>query len=368
MKRILLLVPGAYGEIGGIGLYCRDVAEALAAMPDVDAVTVVPRQVQLALETPPAKVSFLVDAAKGMKDFTRISLKEAWKGADLVICGHIFMLPLAVAVKAITRAPLVLIVYGIDVWEPSRRLADRMLSRCDAIWSISEVTRERMQAWSHLSQSRFRILPNAIHLDRYGMRPPDAGLKQRLGLAGRKIVMTLARLPGADRYKGVDEMLECLPRLLEAEPMLTYVVVGDGPDRGRLEAKARSIGVAERVVFTGYIDEREKADYYRLADAFVMPGRGEGFGFVYLEALACGVPAVGSIMDGSRDALRNGLLGELVDPREPEAIVTATLRALDKPKGIPDGIEHFAWPAFCARIAVAVRELVPLQQKAARAT
>ncbi len=65
------------------------------------------------------------------------------------------------------------------------------------------------------------------------------------------------------------------------------------------------------------IEEAEKADYLRLADVFALPGRGEGFGIVYLEALACGVPAVGSQLDGSREALRGGELGELADPTDP---------------------------------------------------
>jgi glycosyltransferase involved in cell wall biosynthesis len=87
------------------------------------------------------------------------------------------------------------------------------------------------------------------------------------------------------------------------------------PDRRCLQEKARSLGVHGRVVFAGYVPESEKADHYRLADAYVMPGRGEGFGIVYLEALACGVPVVASEVDGSREAVREGALGILVDPR-----------------------------------------------------
>ena len=88
-----------------------------------------------------------------------------------------------------------------------------------------------------------------------------------------------------------------------------------------------------------------------------MPGRGEGFGFVFLEALACGVPVVGSLIDGSREALRDGLLGELVDPTDPASIQHGILAALAKPKGIPDGLSYFCWPAFAQRVAGAVYDL-----------
>jgi phosphatidylinositol alpha-1,6-mannosyltransferase len=100
-------------------------------------------------------------------------------------------------------------------------------------------------------------------------------------------------------------------------------------------------------VFAGYIPEREKADHYRLADAYVMPGRGEGFGIVYLEALACGVPVVASKLDGSREAVRDGALGILVDPNDAEGIKGGILEALARPKGVVlEGLEYFSYANF----------------------
>jgi len=114
---------------------------------------------------------------------------------------------------------------------------------------------------------------------------------------------------------------------------ITYLIVGDGRDRRRLEEKARSLGVGDRVVFAGFIPESEKTEHYRLADAYVMPGWGEGFGFVYLEALACGIPALGSKLDGSREALRDGDLGILVDPHDRDDLWQGLLEVLIRPRG-----------------------------------
>ena len=86
-------------------------------------------------------------------------------------------------------------------------------------------------------------------------------------------------------------------------------------------------GAAE-VTFTSVVPEAEKADHYRLADAFVMPGRGEGFGIVYLEAMACGIPVLGSRLDAGREALRQGELGILVDPDDRDALGRAA--AIDR--------------------------------------
>jgi glycosyltransferase involved in cell wall biosynthesis len=106
------------------------------------------------------------------------------------------------------------------------------------------------------------------------------------------------------------------------------------------------------------IGEADKADYFRLADAFVMPGKGEGFGFVFLEALACGVPAVGSQLDGSREALRGGELGELANPTDPASVRECIHRALAKLPAIPPGLSYFDWPHFQNRLAAATRQVI----------
>ena len=107
------------------------------------------------------------------------------------------------------------------------------------------------------------------------------------------------------------------------------------------------------VIFTGQIPESEKVAHYNLADAFVMPSTGEGFGIVLIEAAACGVPVIGSRADGSREALRDGLLGRLVDPRKPEELIEAVTAVLKNPSSRvrADGIDMFSTQNFRARVA-----------------
>src|SRR2546427_5837520 len=133
-------------------------------------------------------------------------------------------------------------------------------------------------------------------------------------------------------------------------PDLMYLILGDGDDRIRLQEKARTRGLDRHVNFGGFIPEEQKADHLRLADAFVMAGRGEGFGIVFLEAMACGVPVVGSTLDGSREALRDGRLGLLVDPDDRTALADAIATALAMPKGVPDGLDYFHVARFAERV------------------
>lgn len=362
---MLLLTTDAYGGHGGIALYNRDLARALASMADVNEVVVVPRTLPFEPSEIPEKVRFMADAAGGKLRYVRAAWAAAAGRFDLLICGHVNLLPLAAMLNLKVGAPLVLMGYGIDVWSPPSAWVRVWLRRVDAIWTISEFTRKRMNAWAGLPDSMFVLLPNAIQLERFGLAEKRADLQARFGLSGRKVLMTLARLSRLERYKGIDEVLEVLPSLLRQEPTLIYLIAGNGDDRPRLEAKARQLEIEEHVVFAGFVEESEKADHLRLADVFVMPGHGEGFGFVFLEALACGVPVVGSILDGSREALLDGELGELVDPRDPVSIREGIVRALHKPIGVPPRLEHFAWPRFQERVTAAVNSVHANVRKAA---
>jgi len=102
-------------------------------------------------------------------------------------------------------------------------------------------------------------------------------------------------------------------------------------------------------VFAGYIPEEEKAAHYRLADAFVMPGRGEGFGIVYLEAIACGIPVVASKADASREAVLDGRMGALADPSNPQEVRAAIKEALARPRAVQKQLEYFSFDCFVDR-------------------
>jgi phosphatidylinositol alpha-1,6-mannosyltransferase len=355
--KILFLAMDAFGGLGGIAKYNRDLLRALTSTPGVTEVVAAPRRMPLPPETLPAKLTYLTGGVSGKLSYISTVIRQLRKNSrfDLVCCGHIKLLPLAFLAKLITRAPLLMIIYGIDVWNPVKNLLTRdILSKIDFVISISEITKRKFLQWSHLTRTKFFLLPNAVTQKNYGIGTKSPELVGRYGLGGKTVLMTLARLSAQEQYKGFDEVMELLPALSEQVSNIAYLIVGDGDDRPRLAAKAHSLGVADRVIFTGFIPEAEKADHYRLADVFVMPGRGEGFGFVFLEALACGIPVVGSRLDGSREALRNGTLGVLVDPRRPDDILAGILDALQRPRGvIPAGLDYFSFANFekrCHRI------------------
>jgi len=345
--RIVLLATDAYGGHGGIALYNRDLAEALASQHEV---TVVPRIVPHPPEEIPPGVTFLREAAGGRAAYLTAVARVAQQRPELVICGHVNLLPVACAMS---RRPL-LMTFGIEAWKPlGNPLWTWLLHRCRGVVAISAVTRDRFLAWS-----RFRgpthILPNAIRLERYGIRPKRPDLIARYGLQGRRVLLTVGRLAGAERYKGFDEVIDILGDLPRN---VVYLIGGSGGDIDRLRGRAQELGVSDRVIFTGGFPEEDKPDLYNLADVYVMPSRGEGFGFVFLEALACGLPVIGSKHDGGREALLGGKLGILVDPANPAEIRSAISGLLERgERRVPAELGYYSFANLVSRVTDLVRQ------------
>jgi phosphatidylinositol alpha-1,6-mannosyltransferase len=358
-----MLLTDAYGGHGGIALANRDVIEAMCLDPAIEQVVALPRIAKLPLSGPlPDKLDFDISAIGGTRAYLRAVARTLRRGPfDMVFCGHINLLPLARAVATVLRAPLTLTIHGVEAWRPSKRTITRWMSQsADFITAVSGVTLERFRSWASYPDSKCAVLPNAIHFDRFSVGPKNAELEQRYDVAGRRVVMTFGRLAGYHRYKGFDRMLESLGRMVARAPDLVYIIAGDGVDRQRLEQKATDLGVAAHVRFTGMVAEEEKADHYRLADVYAMPSRGEGFGFVLLEAMACGTPAIGSTEDGTREAMRDGLLGPIVDPLDTRALVDAVVSSLERPRAVPTGLDYFAFANFVTRLnAITARLMGP---------
>jgi len=350
-KRFLVLVTDAFGSPGGMAKFNRDLLNSLDSYPDCKSIVVLPMKIPGETGSIPARISYCKDGLNGKFPYIVSAIKAAWNNQfDLIICGHINLLPVAWITHILTRAPLVLIIHGIDAWQPSRsRLRNYFAKKIKFLISVSELTKNRFINWTAINNYKSFILPNSIALEKFGTGSKNPQLVYRYKLDNKRVLMTLGRLSAEERYKGIDEVLDVLPELTAIIPNLVYMVVGDGTDKPRLQDKVARLQLGEAVIFTGTVPEELKADYYRLADVFVMPGYGEGFGIVYLEAMACGIPVIASKIDASREALRGGDLGILVDPHNAIEIKQGILEALKKPKGIPEGLEYFSYANFEVR-------------------
>jgi phosphatidylinositol alpha-1,6-mannosyltransferase len=323
---IVMLLTDGFGSLGGIPKFNRDFLKALDASVATERVYALPRLIPDPIDEPiPESVVYDRKAARGKLAFLRRVLWYAWRGSkpDIVICGHLNLLPATWLIARLRGARLALIIHGIEAWKRRSWLFKLMLQSVDSYIAVSRYSAGRFAAWSNVSQDQFLILPNCVDLNLFVPEPRNVNLAERYGVQDNKLILTVGRIASQESYKGFDEVIEVMPELLGRFPTLKYMIVGAGDDLRRLEEKAGSLGVFEQVIFTGRISEHEKVSHYSLADAYVMPSYGEGFGIVFLEAIACGVPVIGSKVDGSREALLDGQLGRLVDPKVPEELMEA---------------------------------------------
>jgi glycosyltransferase involved in cell wall biosynthesis len=357
--RALVLVTDAFGGQGGIAKFNRDFLTALCRMSECEGVVAVPRLIVAPIEPLPIKLTFLTRAAAGKLSYVWTVLRVVLQNRfDLVVAGHINLLPLAAIISRCTRARLLLVIHGIDAWtRHSNFLVRGSISSVSTLVAVSQLTLDRFRSWAAVEPEKCHILPNCVEMTRYGPGPKSQALAERLGILGRPVIMTAGRLSQRERYKGFDAVIDALPELIKKVPDLVYLICGVGDDRRRLEAKVEALGMGRHVTFAGFVPEEEKADYFHLADAYVMPSYGEGFGIVFLEAMACGVPVMGSKTDGSREALMSGELGLLVDPENEQEIVEGVLETLKRPNEIPLKLQYFSKENFERRVADLVRQV-----------
>jgi asparagine synthase (glutamine-hydrolysing) len=389
---VLVLLTDAFGGHGGIAKFNRDLLTALCSYPDVAKVVALPRIMPNPFDELPDKLEWRTEALGGKLRYLRELVRQSKRlptldspvqestgrsisnlrsrSSTLLVCAHINLLPFAAVASRILKTPPVLIIHGIDAWQPTARaITNRFARQVLRFIAVSRVTRTRFCNWTGLAMEKGFILPNCVERSRFspGCKKPE--LLKRYGLEAKKVLMTFGRLASEERYKGFDEVLEVLPKLALEIPELCYLICGDGPDRTRLEQKAKELEISERVIFSGFVPETEKADHYRLADAYIMPSRGEGFGIVFLEAMACGIPVLGSKVDGSSEALRQGELGVLVDPDNRAELIQGIVTTLKQPKGfVPAGLNYFSYDQFEQRCHTIVDRLLDAKEQADSST
>lgn len=244
-----------------------------------------------------------------------------------MFCGHINLAPLVRFLCQPLGIPYTVLTYGKEVWEPLPQKQREALQQAEAIWTISRYSGDRLCQSNNVDPNKVKILPCVVDGNKFTPGEKPAKLVEKYGLGNARVLMTVARLWSGDRYKGVDVTIRALPKILQSCPNVKYLVIGRGDDLPRLEQLAQELGVAQQVIFAGFVPTEHLIDHYRVADAYIMPSQ-EGFGIVYLEAMACGIPVLSGDADGSADPLQDGTLGWRVPHRNPEAVAQGCLEIL----------------------------------------
>jgi phosphatidylinositol alpha-1,6-mannosyltransferase len=256
---------------------------------------------------------------------------------NVAILSHINLAIIGLIIKMINPGCKVWVVaHGIEVWRPLSFFKKLLLKKCDRIICVSNFTRDQMVSRHAVAPGLCEVLNNAI--DPF-MKPPESfekpqALIRRYDLQqSHPILFTLTRLASTEQYKGYEHVLSSIARLRDRYPSIKYILSGkwDEPEGLRIKKLIAGHGINDQVIMTGFIAEHELADHFLLADLFVLPSKKEGFGIVFIEALACGLPVICGNADGSIDAIRNGELGLAINPDQPDELLRGIIDSMDKP-------------------------------------
>jgi phosphatidylinositol alpha-1,6-mannosyltransferase len=241
-------------------------------------------------------------------------------------------------VRLLTGIPYVLYAHGeeIQVGLGSRKLRwliPRLYNGAAAIIANSYNTSDLLQKIG-IPVGKIHVIHPGVETALFRAREQMATvIRRRYNIGCSPMLLTVGRL---QRRKGQDMVIRALPRIAEKFPSIKYVIAGTGDDLGFLKQLAVEIGVVDRIVFVGAIDDAEHAGFYAACDIFIMPNREigpdvEGFGIVFLEASAAGKPVIAGRSGGTAEAVKEGITGLRVDGNDVDAIAAATLRLLEDP-------------------------------------
>lgn len=366
-RKVLLLLLTAFSQTGGIEKFNRAFMKALDSL-------------KKPLRLQNAAASMYDDAAdqqysgqqpfhagKGKRlQFVYAAFVNALRH-DVVILGHLNLALIGVLIKLISpKKKLVVICHGIEVFTPVSGLKKKVLQKADRILAVSTYTKNQLIEQQQLPAEKITVFPNTI--DPFFQLPAAFSkpvyLQQRYGISeDEKVIFTLTRLSSKEGYKGYDTLMRALPGLLHKGIRFKYILAGkaDAVERARMQQLIKELQLEAHVVLAGFIADEEVIDHYLLADVFAMPSKGEGFGIVYIEAMACGLAVIAGNKDGSTEALQFGKLGTLVDPDNVEEVADALVRVLQQEtqpaKVQQEMLEYFSFEQFKKRLQQVIIEV-----------
>lgn len=247
----------------------------------------------------------------------------------IFICTHINYSWICYYLKRLFKVRYWVIAHGLEVWNLKSVQLQKALHHADQVIAVSNYTRTRLIQEQNLNSKQVIIIPNTFEPTQFKIACKPEYLLERYNLTAQQpIILTVTRLGKSARYKGYDQILHALVLIRQSFPNIHYILVGKGDDTPRIKVLIQYLGLENNVTLTGFVSEQELCDHYNLCDLFALPSQGEGFGIVYLEALACGKPVLAGNQDGAIDPLLGGELGCLVEPTDVKAIALNVLQIL----------------------------------------
>ena len=271
-------------------------------------------------------------SGRGKARFGVTAVRAARRRAKLVVATHPNLAPVAQGLRWFApQAKTMVCAHGMEVWEPLAAWRRQSLRKADLVLAPSQDTANQVEIEQEVERERIRVLPWALDPQFEDLLRARAMLTPPVDFPEGRVILSVGRWQSDERYKGMDTLITALPRLLTEWPDLQLVMVGEGDDLGWLEAIAEGRGVRRHVHFLTRLSYVEIAACYSACEVFALPSRGEGFGLVYLEAMACGKPVIGGAHGGAPEVIEDGKTGYLVQHGDVSQLATSLETLLSDP-------------------------------------
>lgn len=239
----------------------------------------------------------------------------------------------------------------IDYLEYNSKLLCR---KSDRLIAVSNYTAKSVMAEYGIRSDKISIIPNAVDINRFNLDIDGTEIRKKLSIAAEKVILFVGRL---DFQKGIEYLIFAFSKIVKDFPEAKLVVVGDGPLKNNIRAAIDGFGLSKSVFLLGRTDTDDLPKIYAACDLFVVPSLMEGFGIVYLEAMACGKACIGSNIGGVEDVIVDGHTGLLVPPADPDSLYLAIKKLLSDEgtfsrfgkEGRKRVLENFTWEKVAAR-------------------
>lgn len=275
---------------------------------------------------------------------------EAGFDFDLIDAHYFYPDGVAAALLAMwLDKPFIITARGSDLTLIGRHAAPRRLmkwaaGRASACLGVSRSLVDILRGWG-VPSDKLHVLRNGVDLNRFTPLPIESS-RRAVGMPGDgPAVLMVGHLV---ELKGHALVIDALPKLLAEFPSLQLLIVGEGPERARLEARIRRLGLSEQVRMPGAVANESLSTWYSAADLLVLASSREGWPNVLLEAMACGTPVVSTRCGGAPEVVASADAGCLVEERNPDALARAIatqLRSRATRERVRRYAEHFSWQA-----------------------
>ena len=314
--KILFIVPDINPTRGGIQSYLHRFVSTVDEVTDTKH-TVISRKNALSLISPIELLVFI----------SRIFIDVLFNKPDFIIVGHIHYGPVVQLIEKLFGIKYWIITYGMEVWDLHKKSEMNALKKSSKVITISEFTRDKITDSTGIDSSKISLVPCAVNDSRFSPDNTDDSIRANLKIPkDAKVLLTVCRLESQEMFHSYDAVIDALVEIGHDAKDVHYILVGKGDDRARVENKINSLGISDRIHLVGYVDDEILPYYYTASDIFIMPSILEGFGIVYLEALVSGVPVIAGDRDGSKEAVFDERLGQLVDPYNANEVAQAIIQ------------------------------------------